>query len=151
MKFKTTIKKNYTIVFKDEITSVDGIVYYRDQKLPFSGKVYFRSKDVEFIDDDGVKTKPSEEDIVLTIEYRNGIPNGEYIWFFFDGKTITEKGFYQNGKKHGLCTKWYEEGIQKKSEGEFINGKKNGIWKGWDRNGKQIYKERWENGKLISE
>lgn len=59
------------------------------------------------------------------IEYRCGLKNGAYVYYFEDGKVIC-KGFYKKGKRHGTWTHFYENGNPKLIT-EYKNGNLDGV------------------------
>lgn len=63
----------------------------------------------------------SEGKIVSEGQYRDGMRNGEWTVWSYDGKRLISKGNYKHGEKDGAWIESWGDGIYKK-------GKKNGIW-----------------------
>lgn len=122
----------YGLFIKDDILGfyLDTIfeAYEKDGKLINNGKAY---------------SVFSEEEI--EINYKDGIKNGLYAHYFYDGEIM---GNYIEGKKEG---KWVEEEFS----GNYENNKKIGIWINEKQGIKEYYdkglikkKEIWQGNKL---
>lgn len=66
---------------------------------------------------------------------KNGVVNGDLVYFYQDGKTISEMGTFKNGRLHGMVKEFDE------------NGKTVSVTK--YRNGEDIESTRYENGVLV--
>lgn len=82
--------------------------------------------------------------------YKNGVPNGEYLYWNPNGN-IRIKGAYNNGKKDGLWTEFFITGQQIYQTTNFSNGLKNGEFKEYLLNGNLTifgnYKNHLKDGK----
>jgi len=67
------------------------------------------------------------------LHYTNDLPDGEWIKFGEDGKTVLLKAKYENAKLEGRYNVYFDDG---KIEGEYVysNGVKNGKYVGYDVN-----------------
>ena len=84
------------------------------------------------------------------INYKNGIPNGEYMYWNPNGN-IRIKGAYTNGQKDGLWTEYFITGQQIYQIINYTNGLKNGEFKEYLINGNLTilgnYKNHMKEGK----
>lgn len=62
-----------------------------------------------------------------SIVYKNGIPTGESVGWYEDGKKLYRKFFDNDGKGNGFQSKYYYSGILRDSGGYEAN-KRNGLW-----------------------
>ncbi len=81
------------------------------------------------------------------IPTKKGVPHGEAIFYFNDGRTILQTSEYVNGKLEGKNTRWYFLG-NKEFEEIYKDGLLNGTKKAWDENGNLILEEEYEDGLL---
>tara|TARA_B100001250_G_scaffold387215_1_gene384393 strand:- start:3106 stop:3609 length:504 start_codon:yes stop_codon:yes gene_type:complete len=110
---------------------------------------------------------------ILNYKMVNGVKNGFYKEFYFDGSKKYEEifkngkrdgssilwyrsgkkwlhSFYKDGKIDGLWTWWYENGL-KKEEFIYKDGIKNGLYIKWYENGNKKQETTFIDDKLISE
>ena len=94
---------------------IDGVLYIQEDpqkgmnREPVNGIVITRS------DLDG-KTGRIEKEI----KYINGIKNGPYVEYYYNGQ-IEKKGQFKDGKENGYFEKFFEHG-QLNISGTYING-----------------------------
>lgn len=97
MKDPETLKKIITEAIEfNNLESLDGIAYQRNEKTPFTGwtKIYETSGQVSLIAGLGL--------------FKNGKQN-VVIYFHRNGQ-IKEEEHFKEGRKEGLWTYWYESG-----------------------------------------
>lgn len=92
------------VVKYDDLIEKNGKLYYSNETTPYSGKCVTNHKD---------------GGIGMGGYLKNGIKDGEWIWWYKDG-TKQRYTVYNNGKKDGKCIWWYKNGV-KKSEIIFDN------------------------------
>ena len=102
--------------------------------------------------EDGLKTGEWKEWDYSAKEYRKirfqkDEIHGKVVWIHFDGYIILE-GEFKMGVKNGVWT-WYYPLGKIKSQGKFVNGKEEGrhIW--YTENGEIEAYADYENGKVI--
>tara|TARA_B100000427_G_scaffold266961_1_gene232541 strand:- start:2849 stop:3454 length:606 start_codon:yes stop_codon:yes gene_type:complete len=86
--------------------------------------------------------KPSEE-----ITYENGIENGPYKRYHYNGQLEVE-GTFNNGNQDGPWKFYYDNG-QLEYEETYKDGIQDGLWKFYDENGQLEYEETYKYGDLI--
>ena len=96
-KIKSAINDEVKEVSASDFIDKLGVMYYKDQKEPFTGKFLVR-----------------EDDKTLTGIFNNGERVGTWIWMHENGSRLGEQT-YKDGSPDGVHTEWYENG-QKKSE-----------------------------------
>ncbi len=84
-----------------------------------------------FVDFDGTK-------LLITFQrsFKEGQPDGGWIWRYADGTPNTH-GSFINGQKHGSWMWWYENG-QKFAETEYNNGTSLGSLRHWSQDGELL-------------
>lgn len=79
--------------------------------------------------------------------FKNDLPNGEWISYNFKGGLINKIN-YSEGKLNGLFELYFLNGKTQFS-GSFINGKKNGVWRYYNEKGIIIIEGEYEMDKPI--
>ena len=106
----------------NKTVSRDGIRYYVNSKIPFSGTIILRHKN---------------EKVSGRTSYQNGILNGPCSTWYDNGQKESEKNF-KNGKFEGFYSKWHRNG-QRFSERRFVSGELiKGSEKYWNTNGEPV-------------
>ena len=106
----------------NKTVSRDGIRYYVNSKIPFSGTIILRHKN---------------EKVSGRTSYQNGILNGPCSTWYDNGQKESEKNF-KNGKFEGLYSQWHRNG-QRFSERRFVSGELiKGSEKYWNTNGEPV-------------
>ena len=113
------IKLNPRKLLNGDLVERDGIFYFKDSDIPYSGKVIYEKN--RFLNETG------------TLE--NGKKIGEWITRHNDSGVLERKNTYINGKiKDGLRKNYHWNGRLWNSV-NFTNGKMNGIWKEYGDDG----------------
>ena len=115
----------------ENLSRKNGLAYENGSSIPFTGKAisYFPNGDIQ-----------------TTLEYKDGIPNGELnSWYKKDIKQI--EGVVENGKKTGTWKLYFESGKLKK-QSAFQNDTENGEEIFYFENGNIEKKGSYLNGKL---
>jgi antitoxin component YwqK of YwqJK toxin-antitoxin module len=80
-------------------------------------------------------------------QYENNKKSGNWKTFNSSGRLIAE-GNYKFGQETGQWFNYYDNG-QLESIGSFTVGEKDGLWGYFHQDGKPMFEERWNDGKLI--
>ncbi|MDR3259881.1 MAG: toxin-antitoxin system YwqK family antitoxin [Fusobacteriaceae bacterium] len=111
-------------ILVNDIRDVNGIIYYRDETVPFTGKI---------------------KDIKDRNYYLNGKPHGKWITFHPSGAMKSIEN-WENGKLNGKFVLYYENGT-KIMETTYLNGEDNGKYILYHPNGKIQIKGQISTGK----
>ncbi len=85
---------------------------------------------------------PESGNIAESIEYKNGLKQGDLKKYFPDGSIMTE-GFYKNDLLDGDFTLYFPEGnIQ--LNGKYLNGRQIGNWQYFDEEGNEISEDEFK-------
>lgn len=112
----------------------DGLFYFPHETTPFSGRAIVHFK-LFLIPTKRIKRKT---------ENRNGIPHGETLDFFRDGK-IARKAYLKEGKFHGEMINYFESG-EVKEKANYWDGLLHGEQIFYYENGNVMSKYRFDHG-----
>lgn len=76
--------------------------------------------------------------------FEHGVPVGEFVYFYLDGK-VKSKSIYSDSGKTSNTIMFFPEG-PKLSEGKFVNQKREGLWKTYDGYDVAISHVEYKNG-----
>jgi antitoxin component YwqK of YwqJK toxin-antitoxin module len=79
--------------------------------------------------------------------YVDGLPHGEYIEYYADGKTVKSRAMLINGKTDGIVTSYSQEG-KKTYEKSMKNGEEDGEERRYSDDGTLLYERFYKNGKV---
>ena len=131
------VKKNLSrVVDGDKVEEREGVIYLKDSKIPYTGKLYG-------FHPNGQKMHESN--------YKNGRIDGLAERWYENGQKESEANF-KDGKLSGLKTAWYENGTVK-YEFRYKDGKKHGTFVVYTR---PPYRQKesdtiYKNGRIVSE
>ena len=77
-------------------------------------------------------------------EFKNGLSDGDWLWWFPDGKKKS-KGSFKSGKQTGAWTWWHQNG-EPAEEGNFLDGRKVGQWTTYYASGRIQVDGLYHNG-----
>lgn len=101
------LSKDESLFTQEDLILVNGIAYSKKSNNTISGKL------VQYFDDG----KPSSE-----VEYRNGIPNGQWSSFGYEGELIQEGIYFVNMNVSDYCntkTEIFHYELSTLTEGEY--------------------------------
>lgn len=116
----TTFSKD---VYDYQIIDRDGIVYLKNERAPFTGKV-MEKKNRNY--------------------YLNGRPHGKWLSFYSNGRLKSIEN-WKNGKLFGKYVLYQENG-KKIFETTYLNGKDNGEYFLFHSNGRLQVQGKFKNG-----
>ena len=106
----------------NKTVSRDGIRYYVNSKISFSGTIILKHKN---------------EKVSGRTSYQNGILNGPCSTWYDNGQKESEVNF-KNGNFEGIYSKWHRNG-QRFSESRFVSGELiKGSEKYWNTKGEPV-------------
>lgn len=138
-----------------DFTPRDGLMYYMDLNIPYSGKCidYYKNGEIRTVSiysngkENGLRESFYENKIKQSEElYTNGVKNGAFQTWNDQGK-IKSKGQYLQNIPEGKWETFFDNG-QKQSEKNYSAGKLNGNSKSWFENGKPETEKNYKEGKL---
>ena len=116
---------------KTDLVVRDGIFYFKDSDIPYSGKVIYEKN--AYINQSG--------------ELKNGKKVGLWIDRYSKSGILERERFYENGKiKDGLRKNYHWNG-RLWNRGNYTNGKMNGLWEEFYDSGLPAYRVMKVNGK----
>jgi antitoxin component YwqK of YwqJK toxin-antitoxin module len=74
----------------------------------------------------------------------NDIPTGDFIYYYYDGKTKAKTTYSDNGKK-AVTVMYFADG-KRNAEGTYVDQKKEGLWIYYSRTGKKNSTETFVKG-----
>lgn len=123
-----------------------------EKRTPLQGKVRIVVRyDQYFIAafKDGIMNGPYEryKDNVLVEKgtYVNGLKNGKYSTYHWNGKLESECTFNAKNRLEGKKTTYHQDGTIA-SEGYYSNSVQNGVYRAYDSSGAVTLEEHYENG-----
>jgi len=92
----------------DSVVERDGLYYEKFSETPFTGKL------IRYSDDGQLLEKGS---------FKNGLREGEYVFYWSMSGRLGSKGRYKNGKKEGVWVDYTYDGKVSMFAGTYKNGK----------------------------
>lgn len=92
----------------------------------------------------GYWKKYSKDTLKYEGQFKDDIPQGEFKYYFFDGKVKAQTIYSDNGKV--AKTIMYHPNGKKNGEGMYVDKKKDGLWIYFGTNGVKISEENYKMG-----
>jgi len=112
----------------------DGLHYYRQDAIPFSGVV---------------KSTHTNGNRWMEKPYKDGKPHGKWQEWDPEGKQRTQLAF-ADGKRDGECSEWHPNG-QLRWRAVYRDGQLEGNWDEWEPDGLHVGHREFEGGRLVKE
>lgn len=132
-RFSEDGKLKSLLVFTEDGTSADAIIYHSNGQIASKGKYIHRMKEGKW----QFYSSEIEGYMISEESYEKNLRNGPTLKYY-PGNLLAERINYMNDVKHGTWEQFYESG-KSFIMSNYENGKLTGAYEAWFENGKPMY------------